>query len=154
MKGLSPHWRGRAAIRRGSAFCRRNSTANARKSSSKLFPACASSAILADANVTKPAHLKELEEAARSRGVEPLVRGVAKRGDVIAAVKEVKSAGAEGINFLATPLFSVNAVDFILQVRELGLASIYQWPEDAEDGGLIAMVPAIAKCTGCVRGWL
>jgi putative tryptophan/tyrosine transport system substrate-binding protein len=111
----------------------------------EAVPSLRKLAILADANVTKPAHLKELEEAARSRGVEPLVRGVAKREDVIAAVKEVKSAGAEGINFLATPLFSVNAADFISQVRELGLASIYQWPEDAEDGALSAYGPRYSE---------
>jgi ABC-type uncharacterized transport system substrate-binding protein len=102
-------------------------------------------AILADANVTKPAHLKQLEEAARGRGIEPLVRGVAKREDVIPAVKEVKAAGAEAINFLATPLFSVNVVDFIAQVRDLWLASIYQWPEDAEDGALIAYGPRYSE---------
>jgi len=111
----------------------------------EAVPSLRKLAILADANVTKPAHLKELEEAARSRGVEPLVRGVAKRQDVIAALKEVKSAGAEGINFLATPLFSTNAADFILQVRELGLASIYQWPEDAEDGALSAYGPRYSE---------
>src|SRR5246127_3110824 len=43
-------------------------------------------AILADAIVTKPAHLKQLEEAARSRGVEPLVRGVKKRDEVVSAI--------------------------------------------------------------------
>ena len=59
-------------------------------------------AILADANVTKPAHLKELEEAARSRGVEPLVRGVAKRGrprllaDVAVDEPEDQLAGPHG----------------------------------------------------------
>jgi putative ABC transport system substrate-binding protein len=63
-------------------------------------------AILADANVTKPAHLRQLDEAARGHGVEPLVRGVAKRADVITAIKEVKAWGAQGINFLATPMFS------------------------------------------------
>ena len=102
-------------------------------------------AILADAAVTKPAHLKQLEEAARSRGVEPLVRGVAKREDVISAVKEVKAAGAEAINFLATPLFSVNAANFISQVGELRLASIYQWPEDAEEGALSAYGPRYSE---------
>lgn len=102
-------------------------------------------AILADARVTKPSHLQQLEEAARSRGIEPLVRGVAKRDDVISAIKEVQAAGAQAINFLATPLFSVNAVNFIAQVRDLRLASIYQWPEDAEDGALIAYGPRYSE---------
>jgi putative ABC transport system substrate-binding protein len=102
-------------------------------------------AILADARVTKPDHLSQLEDAARSRGVEPLVRGVGKRDDVIPAIKDVHAAGAQAVNFLATPLFSVNAVNFIAQVRDLKLASIYQWPEDAEDGALIAYGPRYSE---------
>jgi putative ABC transport system substrate-binding protein len=86
-------------------------------------------AILADANVTKPAHLKQLEEAARNRGVEALVRGVAKRDEVIPAIKDAQAAGAQAINFLATPIFSVDAAAFIAEVRALRLASIYQWPK-------------------------
>jgi putative ABC transport system substrate-binding protein len=102
-------------------------------------------AILADGNVADPAHLAQLEDAARSQGVEPLVRKVGKRDEVIAAIKDVKAAGASGVNFLATPLFSVNAVNFIAQVKELGLASIYQWPEDAEEGALGAYGPRYSE---------
>ena len=65
-------------------------------------------AVLADSNVALPGHLKELEDAARGRGVEAVVRGVAKRDEVIVALKNVKAAGAQAINFLATPLFSLN----------------------------------------------
>lgn len=102
-------------------------------------------AILADGNVTKSAHLAQLEAAARSRGIEPLVRRVGKRDEVIAAIKDVKAAGAQGINFLATPLFSVNAASFIDQVKDLRLASIYQWPEDAEEGALSAYGPRYSE---------
>ena len=100
-------------------------------------------ALLADANVTKPAHLQELQEAAHGSGIEALVRGVAKRGDVIAAIDDVKASGAQAINFLATPMFSINAADFIQHVTTLRLPSIYQWPEDAEDGALIGYGPRI-----------
>jgi putative ABC transport system substrate-binding protein len=94
-------------------------------------------AVLADSNVTAPAHLQELKDAARGRGIEALVRGVAKRADVISAIGDVKVSGAQAINFLATPMFSINAADFIRHVTTLSLPSIYQWPEDAEDGALI-----------------
>lgn len=102
-------------------------------------------AIFADARATKPAHLQDLADAAKSRGVEPLVREVARRDDVIAAIRDAKAAGAGAINFLATPLFSVNAANFIAQVSELGLASIYQWPEDAEDGAFSAYGPRYSE---------
>jgi putative tryptophan/tyrosine transport system substrate-binding protein len=102
-------------------------------------------AIFADANSTKPAHLKELEEAARSHGVEPVVRSVAKRDEVMAAIKDAQAGGTQAINFLATPLFSVNALNFIAQVRDSGLAAIYQWPENAEDGAFAAYGPRYAE---------
>ena len=98
-------------------------------------------AVLADFNVTAPAHLQELKDAARGRGIEALVRGVAKRADVISAIDDVKASGAQAVNFLATPVFSINAADFIRHVTTLSLPSIYQWPEDAEDGALIGYGP-------------
>ena len=100
-------------------------------------------AVLADSNVTTPAHLQQLQQATQSHGVEALVRGVAKRDDVISAIDDVKSSGAQAINFLATPMFSVNAANFIQHVTALRLPSIYQWPEDAEDGALIGYGPRI-----------
>lgn len=98
-------------------------------------------AVLANSNVTPPAHLQDLQEAAHNRGIEALVRGVAKRGDVISAIDDVKASGAQAINFLATPMFSINAADFIRHVTTLRLPSIYQWPEDADEGALIAYGP-------------
>jgi putative tryptophan/tyrosine transport system substrate-binding protein len=102
-------------------------------------------AVLADANVAKPVHLQQLQQAAQSHGVEALVRGVAKRDDVISAINDVKASGAQAINFLATPMFSVDAADFIAQVTKLRLPSIYQVPEDAEDGALIGYGPRLTE---------
>jgi ABC-type uncharacterized transport system substrate-binding protein len=102
-------------------------------------------AVLADANVAKPVHLARLQQAAQSHGVEALVRGVAKRDDVISAINDVKASGAQAINFLATPMFSVNSAEFIRQVMTLRLPSIYQWPENAEDGALIGYGPRFTE---------
>jgi putative tryptophan/tyrosine transport system substrate-binding protein len=111
----------------------------------EAFPGARKIAVLADANVAKPVHLAQLQQAAQSHGVEALVRGVAKRDDVISAINNVKASGAQAINFLATPMFSVNAADFIRQVTTLRLPSIYQWPENAEDGALIAYGPRFTE---------
>ena len=60
-------------------------------------------AVFADSNVAQPGHLKELEDAARGRGIEALVRGVAKRDQVIAAIKEAgKRVLVWTVNFPAT----------------------------------------------------
>jgi putative tryptophan/tyrosine transport system substrate-binding protein len=102
-------------------------------------------AVLADSNAASSTHLQELQEAAHGRGIEALVRGVAKRADVISAINDVKSSGAQAINFLATPMFSVNAAEFIEHVTSLRLPSIYQWPENADEGGLIAYGPRFTE---------
>ncbi len=102
-------------------------------------------AVLADANVAKPVHLVQLQQAAQSHGVEALVRGVAKRDDAISAINDVKASGAQAINFLATPMFSVNAAELIRHVMTLRLPSIYQWPENAEDGALIGYGPRFTE---------
>jgi putative tryptophan/tyrosine transport system substrate-binding protein len=99
-------------------------------------------AVLADSNVTEAAHLADLQKMASSRGVEVLVRGVARRDDTISAIDDAKAAGAEAINFLATPMFSINAADIIRHVTNLRLPSIYQWPEDADEGALLAYGPS------------
>jgi len=107
----------------------------------EAIPGLRKIAVLADSKVTSPEHLAQLQQAAQSRGVETLVRGIAKRDDVILGINDVKASGAQAINFLASPLFSVNAADFIAQLTKLRLGSIYQWPEDAEAGGLIGYGP-------------
>jgi putative ABC transport system substrate-binding protein len=107
----------------------------------EALPGVRKIAVLADSNVTPPAHLAQLQQAAQSRGIEALIRGVAKRDDVIPAINDMKASGAQAVNFLATPMFSVNAEEFIAKLTDLRLGSIYQWPEDAEGGGLIAYGP-------------
>jgi putative ABC transport system substrate-binding protein len=74
-----------------------------------------------------------------------LVRTVGRREDVVSAIDDVKASSAQAINFLATPMFSINAADFIAHVTSLRLPSIYQWPEDAEQGALLAYGPRFAE---------
>jgi putative ABC transport system substrate-binding protein len=103
-------------------------------------------AVLADSNAPgSSTHLQDLQEAAHGRGIEALVRSVAKRSDVTSAINDVKSSGAEAINFLATPMFSVNAAEFVEHVTALRLPSIYQWPENADEGALIAYGPRFTE---------
>jgi putative tryptophan/tyrosine transport system substrate-binding protein len=99
-------------------------------------------AAFADSNVTPPAHLQSLQEAAHLRGVELVIFGVARREEIVPATDKAKAAGAAAFNFLATPMFgapgSGNSRPIIEHVRELRLPSIHQWPETADDGGLAA----------------
>jgi hypothetical protein len=64
------------------------------------------------------------------------VINVARRDDVLAAIDSAKASGYEAINFLASPMFSINARAFIKRLTALRLASIFQWPENAGEGVL------------------
>ena len=85
-----------------------------------------------------PDHLQTLQDAARRRGVELSVFGVAGLEGIVPAIDAAKAAGAEALNFLATPLFSVNSRVVFERVAALRMPAIYQWAEMAEDGGLVA----------------
>jgi putative ABC transport system substrate-binding protein len=102
-------------------------------------------AALADSKLTPPRHLQELQEAARRHGVELSVFAVAEAEEIVAAIDAAKASGAEALNFLATPLFSVpgtrNSRVVIERVAELRLPAIYQWPETAEQGGMAGYGP-------------
>ena len=97
-------------------------------------------AALVDTNAIAP-HLQVLQEGSRARGVTLQVIDVARRDDVLAAIDSAKASGAEAINFLASPMFSIRSSAFIERVTALRLPSIFQWPENAEEGALAGYGP-------------
>jgi putative ABC transport system substrate-binding protein len=102
----------------------------------EAVPGARRMAALADSTVTPPRHLQALQDAARRRGVGLSVYGVAKPEEIGPAINDAKTAGAEALNFLATPLFSANSRITFELVAAVRLPAIYQWPEMAEEGGL------------------
>jgi len=107
----------------------------------EAMPGARRIAALIDTNVTSIGHIEMLQDAARSRGIELLAFGVAKREDIAPAVDAAKTSGAEALNFLASALFfPVNRVD-IESATAARLPAIHHWPEAAEAGGLLAYRP-------------
>jgi putative tryptophan/tyrosine transport system substrate-binding protein len=106
-------------------------------------------AMLVDSNTARTRHIEAMQAAGRRRGVELSTFGVSKPEEIAPAINAAKASGAEAINFLATPLFSVPGspnnhivLEAILAAR---LPAIYQWPETAEDGGLAAYGPRFTQ---------
>ena len=95
-------------------------------------------AALSDSRAARPSHLQALQDAARRRGVELSVFGVAGAEEIEPAINAAKASGAEAFNFLATPLFQVNSRTVFERVAALRVPAMYQWAEMAEDGGLMA----------------
>jgi len=100
-------------------------------------------AALADPTTTAPRQLQTLQDAARARGVELSLHPVAKPEDLVPAIDAAKHSGAAALNVLASPLLFNNRRVIFERATALRLPAIYQWPEMAEDGGLIAYGPRL-----------
>ena len=94
-------------------------------------------AFLTDPNFTPSAHLSALQHATRARGVEVAVFKAGAREQIVPMMDEAKAWGATALNVLSTPLFSFNRRIVIERAAALALPAIYEWPEMAEEGGLI-----------------
>ncbi len=100
-------------------------------------------ALLADPGVTRPDQLKVLENATRARGIEVAVVRAATKAEIVLALDQAKEVGADALNVLGTPTFSFNRRTILEKVATLRLPAIYEWPEMAEEGGLIGYGPRL-----------
>lgn len=105
------------------------------------IPATYRLAILADVGVTTPERIKALENAAKARGIMVSTHIANRADDITPAIDAALSAGAQALNVLASSLFSVKRAQIIQRMAVARLPAIYQWPEMAEQGGLMAYGP-------------
>ena len=102
-------------------------------------------ALLADSNTTTIPQVRELESAARAGGVELSIHQVGWREEIGSALDAAKAAGAEGLNVLASSLLFNSRAFIFHRVAALRLPAMYQFPEMAEQGGLIGYGPRIVQ---------
>jgi putative ABC transport system substrate-binding protein len=107
----------------------------------QLVPAARHIAALADPRVTAREQLRALEDGARMRGIELSIHLAAKPEEIAPAIDTAQARGARALNILATPLFNASQRLIIERTGTLKLPAIYQWPENAEAGGLAAYGP-------------
>jgi putative ABC transport system substrate-binding protein len=99
-------------------------------------------AALVDSNTTTPSRLRAL---ARARGVELSIHQVARREEIGSAIDAAKAADAGALSVLASSLLSNSRAFIFDRVAALRLPTVYQWPETAEQGGLIGYGPLIVQ---------
>jgi putative tryptophan/tyrosine transport system substrate-binding protein len=102
-------------------------------------------AILADSKATRSPLLQTLQEAARGRGVEVSIHRVGSAEEVTAAIDSAKMSGAAALNVLSSPFLYGNRQLILERVAALRLPAIYQWPEEAEEGGFLAYGPRLVQ---------
>jgi putative ABC transport system substrate-binding protein len=100
-------------------------------------------AVLADPKVTQPAELQALQNAVRGRGIELVIFTAGAPEQIASAMEKAKASGATALNVLTAPLFSFNRRMIIERAAALGLPAIYEWPEMAEEGGLLGYGPRL-----------
>ena len=86
-----------------------------------------------------------MQDAGRGRDVEVSIYRVANAEEITAAIDAAKASGAAALNVLSSPFLYVNRQLILERAAALRLPAIYQWPEEAEEGGLIAYGPSIVQ---------
>jgi putative ABC transport system substrate-binding protein len=88
----------------------------------------------------------QLQNAARELGVE-LIRFEAQSAeDILRALDAIAAAKVEAVNVLASPLLYAASRSIIERMRDTRMPAVYQWPETADEGGLLGYGPRIQLC--------
>jgi len=94
---------------------------------------------------TTSTHLQSLQDAARARGVEVSVHRVVRPEEIPAVLDAAKASGAAALNVLSSPILWGNRRIIMQRAAELRLPAIYQFPEDAEEGGFVGYGPRVVQ---------
>jgi putative tryptophan/tyrosine transport system substrate-binding protein len=88
----------------------------------------------------------QLASAARDLDVELVWFEAGSPEALSRALDALTVAKVEAINVLASPLLNFWRSEIIDRMRDARLPAVYQWPESAEDGGLLAYGPRNLLC--------
>jgi putative tryptophan/tyrosine transport system substrate-binding protein len=111
----------------------------------QVVPGLRRMAAIADSNATGSSQLQELQDAARARGVELSIHLIASAQEVTEGIDAAKASGAEALNVLSSPFLYANRQIVMQRVTALRMPAIYQFPEEAEEGGLVAYGPRLVQ---------
>ena len=102
-------------------------------------------AALVDPGSTTAVQAKTLVQSAGMHGVELSIHQVTKPEEIAPAIDAAKASGATALNVLASALLFNNRKIIFERVATWRLPAIYQWPEMAEDEGLLGYGPRLVQ---------
>jgi len=88
----------------------------------------------------------QLTQAAHDLGVELIWFEAGSLDAIGRALDAIAVASVDAVNVLASPVLNQARLRIIDRMRDARLPAIYQWPESAEDGGLLAYGPRTLLC--------
>jgi putative ABC transport system substrate-binding protein len=111
----------------------------------ELVPEARRMAALVDPTTKSPAQLRELINAARSRGIEVSTHNASTAEEIGPAVNAAHAAGAAALNVLASVVLNSNRQMIFERTADLKIPAIYQFPESAEQGGFAGYGPRLEE---------
>jgi putative ABC transport system substrate-binding protein len=108
----------------------------------ELLPARSAVLLLADPTTHRESR-PTLDATATAMGLTLREAIVGTPEQIDRALREAKNSGVVGVNVLSSALLFALRGHIIKLSEELGLPAMYQWPETADEGGLIAYGPSL-----------
>ncbi len=115
----------------------------------EYFPQAGRIAVLKDPTSTVANHYR-LDEAASRLNLELVVFNVRNADEVGPALDSIAAADVGAVNVLASTMLNGARRIIIDRLRSSRLPSIYEWPESADEGGLLGYGAPIASLYGRV----
>jgi putative tryptophan/tyrosine transport system substrate-binding protein len=94
-------------------------------------------------NATTKSQLDELQEAARSLGVQLAVNDVGSERDLETAIANLVQTGARALFVAADPFLSSQRDRIVALAAKYALPAMYEWPDFVEVGGLMSYSTSI-----------
>ena len=102
-------------------------------------------AALSDKTIATPSHLDDLRQVALSHGVELAIQPIGRPEEIAPAIDRAHAEDAGAMNVLASALLFNNRGIIFDRAAALKLPAVYQWPEMADQGGLMGYGPSIVQ---------
>ena len=107
----------------------------------ELLPRARRLAVLADVRLLNAAQVEKFEEAARLKSVALSIVRIERPEDIEPGLQAARAGGAEGINILGSPMLFTARRKMFATTTALRLPTVYQWPDGAMEGALVAYGP-------------
>src|SRR5262245_17739154 len=110
----------------------------------ELLPKAKRIGVLADGKTI--ATRQQLETTAQDLNIDLVYRTAANSNEILAALEEMAGLRTEAINILASAILNSTRRFIIERLAALAIPAVYQWPETAEEGGLMGYGPRVTLC--------
>jgi putative tryptophan/tyrosine transport system substrate-binding protein len=108
----------------------------------EMLPARSTVLLLSDTTTHRESR-PALNKTAEAMGLTLREAIVGTAEQIERALRDARESGVAGVNVLSSALLFALRGRIVKLVAELSLPAIYQWPETAEEGGLIAYGPSL-----------